>query len=193
MDLGSLADVDSPEVVKEALRTFRRRTLRSMIWAVAVVALLAIPVLGRVTDRELSDRIASAEGAAPGAVYQSRGVTVVLMRVADLGKTTGIHVVVSAAEVEGDNEVWASVESPRVVSSDNTRPARLSENWFELVVPPDGRIGLRALVLPRCDPPPGSKERTFSGCIGVVDPHDLPERTFTIDLRAAGVPERFWR
>jgi hypothetical protein len=97
LDLRSLADVDSPEVVREALRTFRRRIVTRYVWlALAIVVFGAAVIWGR-TPTTLQQRVDAAHSfATPGAraVWRVEGVTVALDRVADLGDTVGLHFIV---------------------------------------------------------------------------------------------------
>ena len=97
LDLRALADVDSPEVVREALRNFRRRIVTRYVWlALAIVVFGAAVIWGR-TPTTLQERVDSAHSyAEPGAraVWHLRGISVALDRVADLGDTVGLHFVV---------------------------------------------------------------------------------------------------
>lgn len=63
IDLRSLADVDSPEVVHEALRTFRRRTLVRFVWLVMAAGIGAIAVWWGNTPTTLAERVDSASTA----------------------------------------------------------------------------------------------------------------------------------
>lgn len=102
LDLRLLADVHSPEVVREALRRFRRRIVTRYVWFVlaAVVALIAI-WWGQVPTRlaERVDRASRSIEAHP--VWRSHGATVALDRVADLGDgRLGFHFVVIGAGIQ---------------------------------------------------------------------------------------------
>jgi len=172
LDLGSLGDVDSPEVVKQALRTFRRRTLRSTIWVLVVALMLGIPLVNQLFSKSTMERITTADGYDAGTVYRSRGVTVVLIRVADLGERTGIHLVATADGVEGNPFVFVQIQNEYYPATFRTGTDRMVEAWYEVTVPSDGKLNLRV------EAHGGNEE---------------PERDFVIDLNAAGVPERLWR
>lgn len=63
IDLRSLADVDSPEVVHEALRRFRRRTLVRSVWLLLAGAIGAAAIWWGNTPTTLEDRVESASTA----------------------------------------------------------------------------------------------------------------------------------
>jgi hypothetical protein len=192
LDLAALADVDSPEVIRAALKTFRRRTLSGSLWVIAVVAALAIPAIVYREPPKLSERIASAKVAVnPGIVESERGVTAVVMRVADLGRYTGIHLIVVSTrpqqttfEVHLENDVCCNPYQADLL------PGSAFDGWYQVAVPSDGRITVHVTVFPGCTPPPG-----FVGCYaaGPVSPTDQPVRTFEFDLKAAGVPAGLWQ
>ena len=123
-----------------------------------------------------------------------RGVTVVLERIADLGEKTGVHLIITGAGVEGDNDLLVTLaeSGPRRIESG---PHRLVDGWYEADVPSDGPLHLEVLVTTHCEPHPTNGDRHFQGCgsVGRFDPNNPPERTFTIDLTAAGVPARLWQ
>ncbi len=95
LDLRTLADVDSPEVVRAALRTFRRRIVTRYVWlGVGALVLVAAVMWGR-TPSTLQQRIDGANAAVvPEAVWHVPGGTVALDRVVDLGDTVGLHLIV---------------------------------------------------------------------------------------------------
>jgi len=192
-DLGSLGDVESPEVVKEALRTFRRRSMRTAIWSILVIAMLGVPLVSQAFSKNLMDNIKTADGYDAGTVYVSRGVTVVLARVARLGDATGLHLIVSGAAAKGDNDVHVDLPNREPVAMESG-DHRIVDGWYVLHVSSDGLIRLEVHVIPHCEPV-REGNTGFSSCGGVrrIDPNDRPTREFTIDLKAAGVPERLWR
>ena len=197
-DLGSLADVDSPEVVKQALRTFRRRTLRTAIWVVAVVAVVAVPLVQQALSKDITERITKADGFDPGTVYTSRGVTLVLERVADLGKRTGLHLIVTAAGVAGDNDLHVQLPAVSFGETKESGYQRVVDGWYSVTVPSDGRIALSVFVSPHCEstgpatPIGGGMSIRTCTSFQTFDPNEVRGHDFTIDLKAAGVPERLW-
>lgn len=108
LDLRALADVDSPEVVRGALRTFRRRIVTRYVWLVLAIVLFGAAVLWGRTPTTLEQRVEAAHSAAYiDAVWRVRGATVALDKVADLGDRIGLHLV--AVPDQPDRRVEVSV------------------------------------------------------------------------------------
>jgi hypothetical protein len=95
LDLRGLADVDSPEVVRAALRRFRRRILTRYVWVLLAVVVAALAVWWGRTPTTLQQRVDAASTAASSeTVWHVKGLTVALDRVVDLGETVGLHFIV---------------------------------------------------------------------------------------------------
>lgn len=109
LNLRALADVDEPDVVRDALRRFRRRILTRYVWIAAAAGVaVAVALWGR-TPTTLSERVDEARRqiiAHP--VWRANGATIALDRVADLGDgRLGFHFVVigSAARLQMTGQV----------------------------------------------------------------------------------------
>lgn len=108
LDLRALADVDSPEVVRDALRTFRRRIVTRYVWLALAIVIFAAAVLWGRTPTTLQQRVDSADHAAfIEAVWRAEGATVALDKVVDLGDRIGLHLV--AVPDEPDRRVGISI------------------------------------------------------------------------------------
>jgi hypothetical protein len=109
--LRELAEVESPEVVRSALRRFRRRTLVWSLWLVLLlVALLVFLVLPRTLGpREyLPRRFVGAPGAEVGRILQEGSVQVTVLDARRLTpEEVGLHLVIAAKDLESDEELVA--------------------------------------------------------------------------------------
>ena len=173
LDLRSLGEVDSPEVVSAALSEFRRKLLTRSLWVVAVLVAggLMWAQVGRPDD--LRERIERADGTLTltNAVYEAGASRIGLDRVADLGDTVGLHLTALPEPRAGYGsgsrgpqlQVEAVIQSERLDAFDH---------WYEIQPPADGVVRVRVLGAD-C---PGPK-----GCMVVID------------LRALGVPATTWR
>jgi hypothetical protein len=96
IDLRTLADVDSPEVVREALRSFRRRVVTRYLWIAVAIVVAVVGIRWAQQPTTLHERIDEASRyieAHP--IWVVPGATVSLERVADLGDDRlGFHFVV---------------------------------------------------------------------------------------------------
>jgi hypothetical protein len=105
LDLRSLADVDAPDVVHDALRTFRRRVLTRYVWITLAVVLALGALVWGLQPHTLQERIDRASPVyQPQASWQLAGMSVGLARVVDLGDTVGMRfaVVPLRAANQGD-------------------------------------------------------------------------------------------
>ena len=173
LDLRSLGEVDSPEVVGAALSQFRRRLWTRSLWIVAALAAVGLvwAQVGRPDD--LRERIERAEGTLTltNAVYEAGASRIGLDRVADLGDTVGLHLVALPEPRAGygsgprgpELQVEAVVQGERLDAFDH---------WYEIQPPDDGIVGVRVIGL-GCPAPKGCR--------------------IEIDLRALGVPATTWR
>lgn len=95
VDLRSLADVDSPDEVHEALVRFRRRAISRYLWVVLAALLFGMAVVWGSTPTTLAERVDGADVAVNiERVWRVDGVNVALDRIADLGETKGLHFLV---------------------------------------------------------------------------------------------------
>lgn len=136
LDLRSLADVDSPEVVREALRHFRRRVLTRGLWlAVGAVVLVVAVVWGR-TPTTLADRIDRASRSITAhPVWRVDDGVVALDRVADLGDDRlGFHFIVVGRGVQ--------IDLTGAISAETFGPW----DWYVEIAHPDGRIPTLTIV-----------------------------------------------
>ena len=173
LDLRSLGEVDSPEVVGAALSQFRRRLWTRSLWIVAALAAVGLvwAQVGRPDD--LRERIERAEGTLTltNAVYEAGASRIGLDRVADLGDTVGLHLVALPEPRAGygsgprgpEVQVEAVIQSERLDAFDH---------WYEIQPPDDGIVGVRVIGL-GCPAPKGCR--------------------IEIDLRALDVPATTWR
>jgi hypothetical protein len=201
LNLGSLGDVDSPEVIREALRRFRRRALRTAVWVVLVVLAIGTFVLGSRAQRNLGDDIADAPGVTPAAVYRVEGMTAILVKVADLGDRTGIHLLVAQAgnvpqKSNGSDTYQLTVDPSLEISHTFTFDReRVYDFYFDPRVPADARLrldvhlgcsGYRELELR------SPVDRPYRPCSIQPRPKD-PIGSFVIDLHDLGIPESIWK
>lgn len=164
LDLRSLADVDSPDVVRSALRDFRRRALTKYLWVTLVVSAIIVAAFVYPPERSLVDRIETAdESALVGHSVQVGEATWTLVRVADLGDTLGLEWLVWPLDAPGSLS-FATVSFAGVRGSE----------------------GLGQLV-------PFEIEKPASGVVhGVARVPRTPTEPFVLDLGELGVPARFW-
>jgi hypothetical protein len=95
LDLRSLADVEEPELVREALRTFRRRFLTRYLWVVLAAVLAAGAIWWAVQPNSLAERIdAATPRDVPGLSWHTQGVDVGLADVVRLRDGVGFRFVV---------------------------------------------------------------------------------------------------
>jgi hypothetical protein len=101
LDLRALADVDSPEVVREALRTFRRRIVTRYVWLVLAIVVFGAAVIWGRTPTTLQERVdRSSHYIAATPIWRVPGAAVGLDRAADLGDDRiGFHFVVIGRSV----------------------------------------------------------------------------------------------
>jgi hypothetical protein len=165
LNLRSLADVESPDALREALREFRRRALTRYVWVLLAVVVLIVAALLYPPERSLVDRIETAdESALVGYSVRAGESTWTLVRVADLGETLGLEWLVWPVDARG------RISFP-VVEYAGVR----------------GDEGLGELVPFEVSPP---RDGVLRGTIRVPG---AAARAFSLDLGTLGVPPRFWR
>jgi hypothetical protein len=113
LDLRALAAVDEPEVLRDALRTFRRRVLTRYVWITLALALVLVAVLWGLQPLTLEERIEEARPAHwPATAWHRGGASIGLSRVADLGDSVGMHFVVIGEEgLDWDLQVAGSLQN----------------------------------------------------------------------------------
>jgi hypothetical protein len=142
LDLRALADVDEPDVVRDALRRFRRRILTRYVWIAAAAAVAIVAVSWGRASTSLSQRVDEARRqiiAHP--VWHANGATIALDRVADLGEgRLGFHFVVigSAARLQMTGQVGTEA----VGSFDQYIEIERTETYPTLVVDYRGRTSI---------------------------------------------------
>jgi hypothetical protein len=142
LDLRALADVDEPDVVRDALRRFRRRILTRYVWIAAAAAVAIVAVSWGRAPTSLSQRVDEARRqiiAHP--VWHANGATIALDRVADLGEgRLGFHFVVigSAARLQMTGQVGTEA----VGSFDQYIEIERTETYPTLVVDYRGRTSI---------------------------------------------------
>jgi len=197
LDLRSLGDIDSPEVVRVALKRFRRRALRSVAWLLLGAAAIASFVVADATQRTLGERIEAAPGTTAGAVYRVEGMTATLEQIADLGQVTGFHLIVAVPGTGPQTNTGQSlyeVEVPRAtdVLLERSRSIRLFHLWFSLRVPSDGRISLPVKL--DCSPLAFANPDGERACAVLRGPEiERLVGTIDIDLNELGIPASIWR
>jgi hypothetical protein len=133
LDLRALGDVDSPEVVREALRRFRRRIVTRYVWlALAIVVFGAAVIWGR-TPTTLQERIDQASAyVAANPIWRVPGASVALERATGLGDDhIGFHFVVIGRNV--------NLRMTGQVSAESVYPF---DRYIEIERPSGGRATL---------------------------------------------------
>jgi hypothetical protein len=168
LDLRALAEVDEPEVVREALHRFRRRLWTRYLWiGIAVVAAAVALVVGSRPTNLREEMEAANVRTFPAHTYRFDDVSVALAEVSDLGDTMGLHFVLVPDAGGGNPAVW--VEGLLVAMGHGTY-----DNYIEAAKVTDGRLAMTVggvWCLPSC-------KQSYSE---------------TIDLRELGVPPQIWK
>jgi hypothetical protein len=193
-DLSTLGEIDSPEVVRGALRRFRRRVLRTALVVLVVGALAGGIVIA--VDRDPLDygrRVDAAQGVELGAVFQSGSVTLILAKVADLGLDSGLHFVAVVPNVPDDYEVYGRIEAePISAGSIVEGEGPLYDMWVVGPLPDSGRFDV---IVGRRKPCKNLKPVGDGLLVCTqfgVQPEEVETR-FSIDLAALGVPAHLWK
>jgi hypothetical protein len=169
LDLRALADVDTPEVVREALKAFRRRFWTRYIWIALVVALAGVSFISGTTPSDVRDRMeASSLRAFPTATWRIDGSTVALAEVSDLGDGTGLRFVIVP-------DPGVEVPGVSVLRSLATFDAGIYDTYLVIPKSSDGRL-------------------TFAvGPSGCVPECASGQTETTVDLETLGIPDQTWR
>lgn len=182
LDLRSLGEVDEPEVIRAALRRFRRRVL---VRGVAILAVVAVLVGLRVAGPwrpTIAQRIERAQGEQVGGTWRVGRATVVLVRAADLGEDTGLHLLV-LDPTAGAFDDYTIGFSPRASDFASRGDGRAVEQWYRIRVPPGGAVVATLWFIPMC------RATAEHGC----ESRSVRAGTFTIDFAARDVPAWVWR
>jgi hypothetical protein len=167
VDLRALADVESPEVVHEALRRFRRRTLTRYLWVSILVVLIAAALFlgGRPSNLKEEFEAARGGGSSSAWVWRLDQASVGIEEFVDLGEDLGLHFVVVHDPDEPTVGVWVQGQVA-------------SMQWAEF----DTYVRV-----------PKPTEGTLRALIGSVDclPSCLDQEAIEIDL--GGFPPDMWR
>lgn len=168
LDLRSLAEVDEPEVIRAALRRFRRRLWTRYLWVgLAIIGAVIALVVGARPSGLREEMEAADVRAFPATTYRFEDVSVALTEVSDLGDTMGLHFVV-VPDVGGANPAVA-VEGVLLATGHGSH-----DNYIEAEKVSDGLLTMTVggvWCVPNCKQ--GYEE--------------------TIDLRELGVPPQVWR
>lgn len=173
LDLRSLADIDAPDVVRGALRTFRRRTLVRSLWGLLAGVVAVVIIYAAVQPHSLPARITSASLVyhPPGATWQFGDERIALADVAKLGDKLGLHLVVVAPS---GSTLGAQTSMQPKGTLDSLETGSV-DHWYEVSRPKAGIIHVSIFRTGSC--------QTINRCTGSLD----------IDLAALGVPDEIWR
>ncbi len=168
LDLRSLADVESPEVVREALRTFRRRLWTRYLWIGLAIVLGAVTLVVGNRPSNLREEMERADvrSAPASPVWHVGGLSIALAEVADLGDSTGLHFVV-LPDAGSNASIWVGGSTYAMAWGDYDTYAKV----------PKGTNGtIEVTVGP-------------SGCV----PTCPKQESFAINLRKLRIPANVWR
>ena len=178
LDLRSLADVDSPEVAREALRTFRRRLWTRYLWIGLAIALGAVVLFVGSRPSNLREEMEAANVRAfPERVWRVPGATIALEEVADLGDAMGLHFVFLPDPDTPSLGFW--VEAEHVGPGPGLTFPLYGMQWgsFNSYVKMQKGPTVLRVILGR------------TGCVPFCDQQEV----LAIDLRELGMPESVWR
>jgi hypothetical protein len=117
LDLRTLAEVDEPDVVKVALKTFRRRILTRYVWITLVIGLVLAAVFWGLQPTTLEQRVQSATPVdEPQYVWRVVGLGVGWFTLAKLGDDVGMQFVVvpnAKGQAAGEFQAAGGRETPR--------------------------------------------------------------------------------
>ena len=182
MDLSSLGDVTSPDVVRSAFRRFRRRVFTTG----ALVAVSALSLTGGLAwalyfNRTLAEQVAGAPGATLGVTVTTGDVVTIVERVARLDHGLAIHLYRASPDAERGFDYTYRFAGVR--NAEQVGTGAVGEHYYVIAPPDDGLVRGTLRVQDGCRPPPGG---------GFCRARPEPLETFTIDLAELGVPEDVW-
>lgn len=182
MDLSSLGEVTSPDVVRGAFRRFRRRVFTTgALVAVSALSLAGALLWATVFHRTIDEKIVDSPGATLGVVVTEGDVVTIVERVARIDDGLGIHLYQAAADAPRRADYSYRLSGIRYAEKFGT--AKLGNHYVVIAPPADGVVHGVLRVQDGCRPPPGG---------GFCTEKPEPLETFTIDLAQLGVPEDVW-
>ena len=127
LDLRALADVDEPDVVRDALRTFRRRLLTRYVWITVAIVLVGGAFLWAVRPHTLAERVAAASPRfSPQVSWRVGSTSIGLADVVRLRDGVGMRFVV----IEPNDEAHNCLAMPASTASEF--PADGFDAYFEV-------------------------------------------------------------
>lgn len=214
--LSVLAEVEPPEVVKAALRRFRRRALLTIL-LVALVVAAGVMIVANRGPGSVEERFPVAERADVGRVLDDAEAPVAVLSVARLDpESYGVHLVALADELRPGEVIMAGSVARSEVSPTGSigddgclevtvgTPAESLEMW--IVAP----IGTESLQIELVAGVPSHPTAAYSATtIGPADPDGpcelglllpgglrgraRPLASVEIDMEALGVPRPIWK
>lgn len=168
LDLRALGEVDSPEVVREALRRFRRRLWTRYVWIGLAIVLGAVALLVGSRPSNLREEMEAANVRVfpQSPVWYASDLTFALAEVADLGDSFGLHFVV-LRDPETSSWLWVNGATYSMGFGE----------YDQYVEVPKGTDGTIVVIVGR------------SGCL----PRCAKQDEVTIDLAELGVPANVWK
>lgn len=217
LGLRELAEVDSPEIVRAALRRFRRRTAIRALW-IAGALLVATVILPFLRGRTTVDRFAHAPGELTRAVVSSGPIHVLLLETKRLDKdSVGLHILTVADGLRPDEQLAvnpdpshflpppltfrSALRGVRQVTQFGTPRSRGVVEQYLILYP--GTRTIEIGVSAALPAGPGEEEETLPRGPRPMTEEDFlfPYRpgtfrrigTVVIDLQTLGVPATIWR
>ena len=178
LDLRGLADVDSPEVVRTALKTFRRRLWTRYVWIGLAIVFAAVAFIWGGQPSDLREEIeASHLRSFPEQVWRVGGASVALEEAADLGDYMGLHFV--ALPDPGGRSVRLCVvgAEPQSLTTGPGGSGAMTWGAYDYYV----RL-------------PKSLSSVIEVAVGGPCPSSQPNpNVITVDLRKLMIPPSIWR
>lgn len=206
LQLGELAEVESPEVVRDALRRFRRRMFARGAWILLAV-IVAWALIPAFAAKDLPARFRAAEGAAIGDIVRAGDVDVILVDARRLDDdTVGVHFV-ARADALTDEEFLRVTQVTRTSQEEaagliqvgdfhrieTAGGGRVVEAWVEMPAGTPGFVtGFIATTGDNAhDYPLDTGPRTAQP--DELQRNDLLLGRLVVDLRDLAVPDHIWR
>jgi hypothetical protein len=205
--LAELAAVDAPEVVRVAVRRFRRRVAVWGIWIVGAIVVVALAFPALRPYRDLAARMSNAPGESLGRVIERPFLRMTVIDVRRLDeKTVAVHVLATSDALHsnenlqvdpffgGGNEATAKHNGGKRFSQQRGAGS-VVEAWFA-VLPGTQSFDVEVFSAGG-DAGDGNSQRAPGQ--PQADPKKLATRpavitdTITLDFRALGVAESIWR
>lgn len=182
LDLTSLGDVTSPDVIRGALRRFRRRVFTTG----ALVAVAALSVAGGLAwaalfHHTMGERVDAAPGETLGLTFTEGGVVTIVERVARLEDGFVIHLHLAAPDAAPRDHYSYRFDDVRY--AEELGSAKVRDYYYVTAPPADGVVRGALRLQTGCNAPPG-------GGLCRAQPEVVQE--FTIDLETLGVSDDVW-